>query len=221
MATIVLKNVNTDVLPVIDVDCYGGLLSTVLEDVFVYDFVEVDNLTPDDLGQEEYEEAIELINEKYDGTDEFWSQTLRLVPDYIQDSFDEYNLRLKVLPGTCKWYHPREYNFSSDAIDFDVEVDTDWVAETFAELSQQEDFKSFLKKRFSSRSGFISFIPDNTADFEELTDPSNDDYWKLVSAIVTYYVDEDPSIARGVTEDLVEYINGNHEFATFSSCGIF
>lgn len=221
MAAIILKNVNTDVLPVIDVDCYGGLLSVVLDDVFVYDAVDVDNLDPADIGQEEYDDVIELVNEKYDGTDDFYAQVLRLVPNYIQDSFNDYGLRLKILPGTCKWYHPREYNFRSDAIDFDVEVDTDWVSDTFAMLSQQEDFKSFLKKRFSSRSGFISFIPDNTADFEELTDPSNDDYWKLVSAIVTYYVDEDPSIAGGVTEDLVEYINGNPEFATFSMDGIY
>jgi hypothetical protein len=221
MANIVLDKMNTDVLPVIDVDCYGGMLSTVLEDVFVYDCVEVDNLDPKEMGQEEYDSTIELVNEKYDGRDEFYQQVLDDAPEYIQQSFDDYELPIKIIPDTCKWYHPREYNFSSDAIDFSIEIDTDWVASKFAELSSNPDFVSFIKKRYSSYDGFISFMPNTVEDFETLGDPDDSDYWKIVSAIVSYYVEQNPKIAEDATMDLVDYVSCNPTYATFSMNGIY
>ena len=212
---------NTDVLPVIDVDCYGGRLSLALEDVFVYDYVNLDAITPENTDPEDYEGIMELVNEEYDGTDEFYKQVLDVVPKYIQQSFDEYELPIKIIPGTCKWYHPREYNFATDAIDFSIEIDTDWVAAKFAELSSDPDFISFIKKRYSSYSGFISFMPNSVEDFEALGNPDSDDYWKMVSAIVSYYVEQNPDIADDATDDLIEYISGNPMYAQFSTYGIY
>ena len=221
MAKIVLDKMNTDVLPVIDVDCYGGMLSTVAEDVFVYDYVNVDNLDPKEMGQEEYDSTMELIEEKYNGLDEFYQQVLDVVPDFIQESFNEYELPIRILGDTCKWYHPREYNFSSDATDFSIEIDTDWVASKFSELSANPDFVAFLKKRYSSYSGFFSFMPNDVAGFEELGNPDNEDYWKMVSAIVTYYVNQNPEIAEDATMALVDYLNGNPMYCTFSMNNIY
>ena len=36
MATTILENVNTDVIPVLDFGCYGGMLSWIADDVFDY-----------------------------------------------------------------------------------------------------------------------------------------------------------------------------------------
>lgn len=221
MAKIILDKMNTDVLPVIDVDCYGGRLSLALEDVFVYDYVNLDNVTPDNTDPEDYEGIMELVNEQYDGTDEFYKQVLDDAPHYIQQAFDDYELPIRIIPDTCKWYHPREYNFATDAIDFSIEVDTDWVASKFAELSSNPNFESFLKERYSSYSGFISFMPNNVKDFDKYADPDNEDYWKMVSAIVTYYVEQNPDIAEDATDDLIEYISGNPVYATFSMYGIY
>ena len=40
--TVTLKDMNTDVIPVADFGCYGGILADALEDVFVYDAVNLD-----------------------------------------------------------------------------------------------------------------------------------------------------------------------------------
>ena len=221
MATVVLKKLGTDTIPVMDFGTYGGALSILSEDVFDYWVCDVDNIKDSDMDPEDIAGALELIEEEYDGHKAFDAQVLRLAPAYIQQALDEYGIAAKVVPGSCHWYHPREYNFTDDTMDFDLEVDTDWVEQTFMELADKPEFQNCVKEHFSSRSGFISFIPDNVSELEELLDPDDGDYWKVVAAIVRYFVDQDPQIADDVTDEMVEYISGNPDYATFSMYGIY
>lgn len=216
--TATLKDMNTDVVPVADFGCYGGPLSTILEDVFDSYSVNTSNISPDD---EYYDEIVKLINEKYDGTEEFQQQVLDLAPATIQQAFDEYDIPATVVSGSCKWWHPREYNFSDDVIEFDMSIDTNWVENKFRELSGDSKFNKFLGERYSSRSGFMSFMPDSASEYEEILDPNSSDYWKLVSAIISYIVDSDPSISESVTEDLYEYISSNPDFVTYSDLELY
>lgn len=221
MATVVLKNLGTDTIPIMDFGCYGGSLSWLSEDVFDYWACDADVIADDpSMDEEDKAEALQLIAEKYDGHEIFDAQVVSVAPGYLQQALDEYGIAARIIPDSCEWYHPREYNFVDDSMCFDMEVDTDWVADTFMELSQNPEFQQCVKKHFSSRSGFISFIPDNVAELEELLDPSNKDYWKAVAAIVRYFVDQDPQIAVETTDEMVEYISGNANFVTFSALGI-
>ena len=102
-----------------------------------------------------------------------------------------------------------------------MNVNTSWVENKFRELSNDPEFIRFLDKQYSSRDGFISFMPNDTAGYESILDPSNNDYWKVVSAIVTYIVNQDTSIRDDVTYDMVEYITGNSNYVTFSMFEIF
>lgn len=216
--TVTLKGMNTDVIPVADFGCYGGLLSTELEDVFTYDAVNVDNIDPTD---EYYEEIMQLIDEEYDGVPEFFQQVLDYAPNTIQASFDDYGIPATVVNGSCKWYHPREYNFSDDVIEFDMTIDTNWVNDKFNEFSADKKFIGFLQDNYTSRSGFISFMPDSTAEYTELLDPNGDEYWKVVSAIVSYIVSEDPSIKESAMEDLIDDLSGNADYRTFRDYDIY
>ena len=216
--SVTLKGMNTDVIPVADFGCYGGPLSYALEDVFVYDTVNIDNIDPDD---EYYDEIMQLVEEKYDGVPEFFEQVLRYAPGTIQEAFNDYDIPATVVSGSCEWYHPREYNFSDDVIEFDMTIDTNWVESKFRELSGDSRFTDFLNSEFSSRSGFISFMPNEISEYETLLDPNSNEYWKVVSAIVKYIVSEDPSISESVTEDLYESLRGNADYTTFSSFDIF
>lgn len=215
---VTLKDMNTDVIPVADFGCYGGPLSGILEDVFDAYSVNTSNLSPDD---EYYDEIVKLISEKYDGTEEFQQQVLDLAPATIQQAFDEYGIPATVVSGSCKWWHPREYNFSDDVIEFDMSIDTNWVESKFRELSSDSKFNKFLGERYSSRSGFMSFMPNNASEYEEILDPNSTDYWKLVSAIISYIVDNDPSISESIIEDLYEYIISNADFVTYSDLGLY
>lgn len=216
--TVVLSKTNTDVFPVVDFGCYWGLLKDALDDVFVYDYINLDAIDPD---EEYYDEIVELVDEKYDGRDEFYDQVLRYAPKTIQDAFNEYGIEMQVIPSSCKWYHPREYNFGDDCIEFDAKVNTAWVENKFREFSGNPDFSKFLKKEFSSYDGFISFMPDDVDSYSEILDPNSSDYWKLVSAIVGYIISLDPSIREDATEDLYEYVMSNPDFVRCSSLDIY
>ena len=217
--TVTLDNMNTDVIPVVDFGTYGGPLSYALEDVFVADYLEVDNLDPEN---EDEADALELINEGYDGTEDFFNQVLGLAPLYIQDAFDQYGIPAKVVSGSCKWNRPREYNYYDDTIEFSMTIDTNWVASKFAELSANEPkFADYLNDNYSSRSGFISFMPNEVEGYNDMLDPNSSDYWKVVSAIVMFMVYDDPSIRNDVTEDMIEYLRGNSDYASLSSYGIY
>lgn len=218
MATVTLHDMNTNVIPVMELGSYGGHLQSVLDDVFVWDCVNVDALDPD---EEEYSTIMELIDEKYDGRDAFWAQALEEVPAYIQQAFDEYDIPATILTDTCRWHHPQYYNFSNDQLVFNMTIDTDWVADVYANLVHDDNFVAFLSKKYSSRDGFISFIPNSTAEFDQLLDPNNADYWKVVSAIITYQVEIDPQVAESVTNDFVEYMWETSDYETFSSLGIY
>ncbi len=217
--TVVLKNMNTDILPVVDFGCYWGSLKDALDDVFVSDYVELDNIDPED--NYYYDEIVELVNDGYDGTDDFFDQVLRMAPATIQKAFDEYEIKMTVVPSSCKWYHPREYNFGDDEIVFDTTVDTKWLESKFIEFSRKSDFSSYLKKEFSSRDGFISFMPNDVDSYNDLLDPSSNEYYKVVSAVVGYIISEDTSIRRDVTEEMYEELIGNPDYATFSSYEIY
>ena len=211
--TVTLKDTNTDVMPVVDFGTYGGMLSWALEDVFDYDAVNLEAFE----GSEYYDEVAQLIEDQYSGVDEFLNQVLDYAPDYIQQAFDEYEIQAKVVPGSCQWYHPSYYNYEDDSIVFDMEVDTAWVESKLAEFSDDPGFKDFLRKEFSSRSGFISYMPNDISEYSELLDPDAPEYWKVVSAIVQFIVSENMSIREGVTQDLLEAVESNANYVSMRS----
>lgn len=213
-----LNRMNTDVMPVVDFGCYAGALKEAFDDVFVYDFIELDNFDPSD---ENYEEVVELVNDEYNGTQQFFDQVLRYAPSTIQKAFDEYGIKITVIPDSCDWRHPRFYNYEDDMIEFDATVDPVWVIDKFREIRNDPSFKKFMKTYFSSRDGFISFMPDDPESYDEIMDPSNSEYWKVVAAIVQYMVNSDPTIMYDVTEDLLYSMLENHEYVTCSELGIY
>ena len=66
-------DVSTNVIPIIDVDAYGGTLSA-----FFYD---TDSVIPED------------------SLDDFWNQVVNESMDIIQDCFNEYYIPAEVVPG--------------------------------------------------------------------------------------------------------------------------
>ncbi len=62
-------------------------------------------------------------------------------------------------------WSPREYNFSTDRIRFDVKFNLNELKK-FCWKERRADFNDYLQKTWSSRSGFISFVPNNVVRFE-------------------------------------------------------
>lgn len=176
-------DVSTDVIPIIDVDGYGGELSTFLQN-------------PD-----------AVILDKY--LDAFWDQVVVESMDIIQDSFNELDIPVKVVSGSGSMYHPSYYNFSGDELNFSISVENSWINERFEEYKDDAEFLNFLHEKYSSRSGFISFFPSDKQKFIEAFE-SGRDKWKVVCQIITYQFDN--GIYEENSETLVERLSTNPEF---------
>lgn len=94
--------------------------------------------------------------------DEMWDSFKQLLIDkaeeFIKVALKEINLDAKVTMG--EFGSPREYNFSTDWIDFDIELPDNFAIEV------NDDFFEYAKK-FGSHPGFVSFYPTTLKEFKE------------------------------------------------------
>lgn len=178
-----IYDVSTSVIPIIDVDAYGGTLS-----LFFYssDMVILD-----------------------DSIDAFWDQVVVEAMDIIQDSFNGLEIPAKVVPGSGSMYHPSYYNFECDELNFSISIENQWVDEHFEEYKDDPAFLNFIKEKYSSRSGFISFFPSTKDKFIEAYE-SGSDRWKVVCEMITYHIDDETY--RDNSDELYETLQGSPNF---------
>lgn len=83
------------------------------------------------------------------------------------------------------YYSPREYNFSTDTLDFTLDVNEVLMLQTAKDLVEDTAFNKWLHDNFASYDGFISYTPDNATDlYSELI--SKNRYAQAVAALTTY-----------------------------------
>ena len=217
MARFLLRGMNTRTLPLVDFGCRHGKLSYIYDDIFVARCYTESDFSPNN---DYYDEIIGLIRDDYDGTDTFYDQVLRSADQYINESLSDYGIPANVRSNSCTWDIPRS-GWYDTAIEFDLDLDLDWVDDTFMELKDDPDFIQYVKDTFRSRDGFISYIPDNIAELKELLDPTDSEYWKVVAVLIKYFIYCDESVADNVSEELIEDIQGNADFTTCSELEIY
>lgn len=82
---------------------------------------------------------------------------------------------------------PKYYNFSTDRICAEVEVNYEEL-NRYCLLYNRDDFDNYLRENFSDRDGFWSFIPNNVKDFEDdLTEFADTDD-KYDNVMLEYYL---------------------------------
>jgi hypothetical protein len=164
---------STGLLPLVSVGMYGTVLSPeeVLEnELYVLNSDENDKYWCELFSDELYNEMI-LDNAKDVVNDIVLPDLLKLGVG-IQ-SIDNYSI-----------HSPRQYNFETDQLYYDINVVEDFNVVLINKLKEQnqEELAKFLKDNYSSYSGFMSFTSNN---IEDLFDGIND--WK------------DQDIAAGLT----------------------
>lgn len=82
----------------------------------------------------------------------------------IADNFTDNPLGLKVGKYRSMW-SPKEYNFTTDKISFSVEVNLNDLKK-YCLKERRDNFDAYLRKYWSDRDGFWSFIPNNARQFE-------------------------------------------------------
>lgn len=101
-----------------------------------------------------------------------------LAPIYVKEAIQ------KVLPSAEVYvtgvYHPKQYNFSGDELEFDLVVSAQEYNALKEKVENEEAFIPFLKDNYSSQSGFVSFLADNIDDYRI------QDNWKQMVQVIMY-----------------------------------
>lgn len=118
------------------------------------------------------------------------------------------------------FHSPRQYNFSTDWIEFELEMPDDYVETIKANVRNDEDgFFKFAKKNFGSYDGFISFYPYEKEDFY-----GSEDTEYIVSMWIMYRMNEENDIKayqQAYIDDVDEYANANGYMEDDEDCGLF
>ena len=114
---------------------------------------------------------------------------LEIAPEYIENAIK------KVLPSAkvkaLSLYHPKEYNFSGDELEFDLTISSDEYNTLKEDVVNNQDFNTFLRNNYGSYDGFISSMPDNLDDFN-----NSEDWKQLVQVIMFALRNEDLQIIQ-------------------------
>lgn len=90
-----------------------------------------------------------------------------VLEDEVKPYLKNFGVKDIIIGG---WYHPRYYNFETDSLDLDFEVDDDFykkAAEIILSWKDDKMVHEYIADHFASRSGFISFCPES---WQELYD---------------------------------------------------
>ena len=154
--------------------------------------------------------------------------------DYAKDIVDAVHNELDIAGIVDmrmeKLYSPKEYNFSNDSIDIELDVDINVFRESLLKICRMDGFDDYIKGKYTSCSGFISSYSNDAEDWIKLVldDAWIDDNEHIVGSILQYYLDdagfdewglydsvEAPYWSEYVTSDVVWDVIESSEWISF------
>ena len=111
---------------------------------------------------------------------------------------------IKSIEFTGEFYSPREYNFSTDSLDFVLDINKAGLLRELKKLENSEEFKQFLIDNYRSRSGFWSFTPDNYSEILKSIETDGDDRDQSISAVINYLMPKVESAYESIEGQLYE-----------------
>lgn len=153
-------------------------------------------------------------------SEDMWNDFKKLMVDKAEEAIKYVldNLGIpytKLIMGTLK--HPRYYNFTTDWIEFELEICDEYISNIKrAVKDKEEDFFGFVKEKFGSCDGFISFYPYEKNKFYESEDT---DY--ILSMWIMYRMNKENDIQayqQAYLDDIEEYANENGYFDYADEC---
>ena len=152
-----LPQLATSILPILDVGMYESRISPLIMAEDFYNMLdEDDDRTSDDEKCFKNKEYDNFIREKA----QFIADTEWLP---IMKQFGVVSIKF------TDWFHPREYNFSTDYLDIEIKVEDDFekrVTPILKDIIENHKWaKEYINDNFKSHSGFISYMP---ATYEDI-----------------------------------------------------
>lgn len=118
----------------------------------------------------DYKKYMELVSEEYVNNIEF----------------DDNPIDMQIV-GFLGVDSPTYYNYSTDKIGMEIDVDIQ-ALEQYCWVTCKDDFEDYLDKNWSSRSGFLSFIPNTLYKFKEEYSWSEYKRSELQEIMIEYYL---------------------------------
>lgn len=143
-----------------------------------------------------------------------WNEAaLSSTEDLLNEVFDHFELVGVSFVGG-DYYSPREYNFGGDQSNFDLEIPDNFLSMVLASVDR-ESLEGFLKEKYSSRSGFISFTPNNLEDLlNEIDDEPSRCWGALISFLVSEYMDYE-DCREEIINKFVEELASDNSYTSF------
>ena len=120
------------------------------------------------------------------------------------------------------FYSPREYNFRTDDIGFELEFDDSLIDEMVEKAKADDKFIAFITKRYKSYDGFISFMPSTIDEFLKCASDREtnvighnkfaSEIWKAIAAYLSYQISQNFDLdneQREYIDDCWEYASQN------------
>lgn len=137
---------------------------------------------------------------------------MRLGETRLNEYFEKTSLFCEADCAVTGVWRPREYNFQSEALEFEFEF-PDGVVQRIVEAYYGDDeFFGTIKKQFGSSPGFTSFMPvEPKKFFAALTMAPNDkykyDFERAISMVLWYEIQKEFDLdkeLRDYMEDIIE-----------------
>lgn len=90
------------------------------------------------------------------------------------------------------FYSPKYYNYSTDTIDFILDIDEPKMFDALDNLKGNKEFELFLYENFTSCDGFWSNTPNNYDDLVYQIKTGGDEYDQSVGALISFLVGNEP-----------------------------
>lgn len=106
--------------------------------------------------------------------------------DYILDELQDRMPFIRKISFPKTFASPKEYNFSTDVIDYEVTIAKGEMMKVVKGLKGNKEFQDFLYERYSTRDGFISFTPNNYDALLYQLETEGDEYVQAISALMNF-----------------------------------
>lgn len=154
--------------------------TSLLQDLFSGTYETIWEVTDtDDEGNEldcnyDFQEFMKSIAEAYQGYQEKMVKELGI----------PWLTGIKFTGGT---FSPHEYNFSTDSLDMELEIDRDVMLESVRKLKGAE-FAQYLRDNYSSRDGFWSWTPDTYEEILKELETEGEYFQQSLGAVLNYII---------------------------------
>ena len=136
----------------------------------------------DEQEQDEIEQGLDLSMDNYLTMDDILAKYQGAIGS------SDFGLDFIVDINFTGFYSPKYYNYSTDTIDFILDIDEPKMFDALDNLKDNKEFELFLYENFTSRDGFWSHTPNKYDDLVYQIKTGGDEYEQSVGALISFLV---------------------------------